>query len=48
MRYLPLSDANRSDMLAAIGAKTVDELFRDLPKAALASARKRADFSARF
>ena len=39
MRYLPLSDANRSDMLAAIGAKTVDELFRDLPKDALAAAK---------
>ena len=39
MRYLPLSDTNRRDMLAAIGAATVDELFRDLPKAALASAR---------
>jgi glycine dehydrogenase subunit 1 len=38
MRYLPLSDANRRDMLAAIGAKSVDELFRDLPKAALAAA----------
>lgn len=39
MRYLPLSDANRRDMLAAIGAGSVDELFRDLPKAALAKAR---------
>ena len=39
MRYLPLSDQNRRDMLAAIGAKSVDELFRDLPKAAQASAK---------
>ena len=39
MRYLPLSESNRRDMLAAIGAGSVDELFRDLPKAALAKAR---------
>ena len=39
MRYLPLSDANRRDMLAAIGADSVEALFRDLPKAALASAK---------
>ncbi len=39
MRYLPLTDANRKDMLTAIGAKSVDELFRDLPKDALASAK---------
>ncbi len=39
MRYLPLSDSNRRDMLATIGAGSVDELFRDLPKAALAKAR---------
>jgi glycine dehydrogenase subunit 1 len=39
MRYLPLSDSNRRDMLATIGASSVDELFRDLPKAALAKAR---------
>ncbi len=38
MRYLPLTDANRTEMLAAIGAKSVDDLFRDLPKDALASA----------
>ncbi len=31
MRYLPLSDADRADMLAAIGAASVDELFADLP-----------------
>ena len=34
MRYLPLSDANRSDMLATIGVSSVDELFRDVPEAA--------------
>jgi glycine dehydrogenase subunit 1 len=39
MRYLPLSETNRKDMLAVIGAGNVDELFRDLPKAALATAR---------
>ncbi len=39
MRYLPLTDTNRADMLAAIGAKSVDELFSDLPAAALASAK---------
>ena len=39
MRYLPLSDTNRRDMMGAIGAGSVDELFRDLPKAALASAK---------
>jgi glycine dehydrogenase subunit 1 len=39
MRYLPLTDSNRADMLAAIGANSVDELFRDLPKSALASAQ---------
>src|SRR5688500_6186691 len=39
MRYLPLSETNRRDMLAQIGVASVDELFRDLPKKALASAR---------
>ena len=34
MRYLPLTDADREAMLAAIGVKTVDELFRDVPEAA--------------
>jgi glycine dehydrogenase subunit 1 len=34
MRYLPLSDADRSQMLATIGAGSVDELFRDVPEAA--------------
>ena len=34
MRYLPLTDADRRDMLAAIGAASVDELFRDVPEEA--------------
>lgn len=32
MRYLPLSDTDRGEMLARIGVKTVDELFADVPK----------------
>ena len=35
MRYLPLSDADRSAMLEKIGAASVDELFRDVPKGLL-------------
>ncbi len=31
MRYLPLSDADRSAMLQTIGAATVDDLFSDVP-----------------
>jgi len=31
MRYLPLSEANRSDMLRVIGANSIDDLFRDVP-----------------
>jgi glycine dehydrogenase subunit 1 len=31
MRYLPLSDADRSEMLARIGAAAVDDLFADVP-----------------
>jgi len=34
MRYLPLSDADRSDMLRVIGAASVDELFKDVPEEA--------------
>ena len=34
MRYLPLSEADRSAMLATIGAGSVDELFRDVPEEA--------------
>src|SRR5215208_169289 len=31
MRYLPLSDTDRSEMLARIGIETVDDLFADVP-----------------
>ncbi len=31
MRYLPLTDADRGDMLAAIGVSSVDDLFADIP-----------------
>jgi glycine dehydrogenase subunit 1 len=31
MRYLPLSEADRSAMLEKVGAGSVDELFRDVP-----------------
>ncbi len=31
MRYLPLTDTDRSDMLAKIGAPSVDALFADVP-----------------
>ncbi len=32
MRYLPLTDGDRAAMLAAIGAESVDALFRDVPR----------------
>ena len=32
MRYLPLSPADRSQMLGVIGAGSIDELFRDVPE----------------
>jgi glycine dehydrogenase subunit 1 len=32
MRYLPLSDSDRSEMLRVIGASSVDDLFRDVPE----------------
>ena len=31
MRYLPLTPDDRTAMLAAIGAKSVDDLFVDVP-----------------
>lgn len=31
MRYLPLTDADRREMLAKVGVKSVEELFRDVP-----------------
>ena len=32
MRYLPLSNADRSEMLRVIGVGSIDELFRDVPE----------------
>ena len=34
MRYLPLSDADRGEMLRVIGAGSIDDLFVDVPEAA--------------
>ena len=34
MRYLPLSESDRSDMLKVIGAGSVDDLFADVPEEA--------------
>jgi glycine dehydrogenase subunit 1 len=34
MRYLPLSDTDRADMLARIGVPSIDDLFADVPAAA--------------
>ncbi|MGD9882110.1 MAG: aminomethyl-transferring glycine dehydrogenase subunit GcvPA [Reyranella sp.] len=34
MRYLPLTEADRRDMLAAIGARSIDALFEDVPQSA--------------
>ena len=31
MSYVSLTDADREEMLAAIGVDSVDELFRDIP-----------------
>src|SRR4051795_29488 len=31
MRYLPLSEADRSEMLRVVGAGSIDDLFRDVP-----------------
>ncbi len=39
MRYLPLTDADRRDMLGVIGVKSVDELFRDVPLSARLGAK---------
>ena len=35
MRYLPLTSTDRKQMLDVIGAKSMDELYRDVPKGAL-------------
>src|SRR6478735_9248055 len=37
MRYLPLSDSDRSEMLARIGVAGIDDLFADVPKDKLLS-----------
>lgn len=42
MRYLPLTQADRAQMLAKIGARDIDALFRDVPKAAIVG-RERFD-----
>jgi glycine dehydrogenase subunit 1 len=34
MRYLPLTDADRTEMLRTIGAASIDDLFVDVPEAA--------------
>ncbi len=34
MRYLPLSDADRREMLRVVGAASIDDLFRDVPEEA--------------
>jgi glycine dehydrogenase subunit 1 len=39
MRYLPLTEADRREMLATIGARSVDELFRDVPPSARLGAK---------
>jgi glycine dehydrogenase subunit 1 len=39
MRYLPLSDADRQQMLSVIGAASVDDLFIDVPEAARLAAK---------
>ena len=39
MRYLPLTDADRRRMLAAVGVASIDDLFREVPAAARLSRR---------
>ncbi|MFW5634943.1 MAG: aminomethyl-transferring glycine dehydrogenase subunit GcvPA [Erythrobacter sp.] len=34
MRYLPLTDTDRQEMLASIGARSIDDLFVDVPEVA--------------
>ncbi len=38
MRYLPLTADNRKEMLTTIGAPSVDDLFKDVPKSAMRNA----------
>ena len=39
MRYLPLSDPDRQQMLSVIGARSIDDLFVDVPEAARLAAK---------
>ena len=39
MRYLPLTDADRREMLAKIGVRSIDELFKDVPPSARLGAK---------
>ena len=39
MRYLPLSDADRQQMLSVVGASSIDDLFVDVPEAARLAAK---------
>jgi glycine dehydrogenase subunit 1 len=39
MRYLPLTDLDRTEMLRAIGAGSIDDLFVDVPEAARLTAK---------
>lgn len=39
MRYLPLTDADRRQMLDVIGAQSIDDLFVDVPESARLTAR---------
>lgn len=34
MRYLPLSDAERGEMMSAVGVSSMDEIFSDVPESA--------------
>ncbi len=40
MRYLPLTNSDRAQMLAKIGVPNIDALFRDVPKQAIVSRSK--------
>ncbi|HEX8262195.1 MAG TPA: aminomethyl-transferring glycine dehydrogenase subunit GcvPA [Allosphingosinicella sp.] len=39
MRYLPLADTDRQDMLRVVGASSIDDLFVDVPEAARLAAK---------
>ena len=39
MRYLPLADRDRQEMLRAVGASSIDDLFADVPEAARLSGK---------